>query len=141
MHKALIVTWPASQMHLPEFLKLPSSWWVRSAQGMLSLFSTLHNCTLARISITTVIIKVLQNTAWCCPQLIGFAGHCSCVDGVLGFLSEALAGLARRPHHFWDLTKTLQEAHTSGPPQGRYSRHKSEWTLCVVDASLCQACC
>ena len=40
------------------------------------------------------------------------------MDGVSGFLSEALASLARRPHHFWDLTKTLLEAHTSGP-QGR----------------------
>ena len=44
---------------------------------------------------------------------------CRCVDGVLGFLAEALASLGRRPQFYWGLMQSLLPAQNSAAASGR----------------------
>lgn len=142
-----MVTWVCTEQILSY---QHSAWWYKFAQDTsletISCKMYVLNQDLIPTSVhlknNSKSLRVLQKHAWRRPKLMGWDGPCSCVDGVLGFVSEALASLARRPHHIWDLMKTLQEARTSGPHAGRYSRHCSGCRHYTVDGkSLCKACC
>ena len=89
--------------------------------GECVLFPLVEQCTCVT---SCQGLLICLNSAW--------NVHCSCVDGVLGFLAEALASLGRRPHHFWDLMKTILEAHTSDPSQGSNICHSSNHRPCIA---------
>ncbi len=91
---------------------------------MLSLKPVVQKCLLSLkpvMQICMLSLKVVLHNVVLESQLCTNSGFylCRSVEGVLGFLAEALASLGRRPQFYWGLMQSLLPSRTPAAESGR----------------------